>query len=254
MRIVHTGCAGLRLELDGGAVIAIDPAEDPGPLDAILLTWNEAERLQGALEAVLAERCPRVVARPEILDWIARKGALDAADLAGEHAGVLVEAETYEPVPYATPAEAMRKTRSAVTDPLRAAGRLITRARLPSAPPVVLRLTLPDGRHLVHLNCALHRDTPRAWLDDVAARWGGADWVLASWDYDEDEAFREQIGAFRAQRVLITDLVNQVRGKLGLPQVSRTLTADRLADKGVPVLMLAAQTSLRFDRALYRGT
>jgi hypothetical protein len=246
LRIVHTGCAGLRLELGSGAVLVIDPAEDPGPVDAIALTWNEAERLQGAVEAVGSGRQPTVAARPEIQDWLRRHGALLSHPLGHPLAGLHIEAESYTPVPYATPAEALRKARSGLVDPLRAARRLATRARLPAAPPLVLRATLPDGRALVHLNCALHRDTPAPWLDDLAQRWAGADWLLASWDYGEGRAFAERVEAFGAERLLITDLVGQVRQRLGLPVDTRSLVADALAERGHTVHMLAAGTSLRF--------
>jgi hypothetical protein len=246
LRIVHTGCAGLRLELGAGSVLAIDPAEDPGPVDAIALTWNEAERLQGALEAVRSGREPTVSARPEVQDWLRRHGALISHPLGHPLSGLRVEAETYAPVPYATPAEALRKARSGLVDPLRAARRLSTRARLPSAPPLVLRATLPDGRTLVHLNCALHRDTPAPWLEDLAQRWAGADWLLASWDFGEGRAFAERVPAFRPERLLITDLVGQVRQRLGLPVDTRSLIADALAERGMDVHVLAAGTSLRF--------
>ena len=246
LRIVHTGCAGLRLELGTGTVIAIDPARDPGPVSTILLTWNERERLQGALEAVRSGRTPRIAARPEILAWLGAEGAIEATDIDGSIADIQVQAETYRPVPYASPAEALRKLRSGVLDPVRAVRRLSSRARLPSCPPVVLRLQLPGGRTLVHLNCALHRDTPADWLEDLATRWGGADWLLCSWDYDEDLAFRQRVPAMNARCVVITDLVNEVRKTLGLPVVTRTPTADALIADEQWVLMLAARTSLRF--------
>ncbi len=246
LRIVHTGCAGLRLELGTGTVVAIDPATDPGPVDAVVITWNERERLQGALEAVRGGRRPRIAARPEILTWLAREGALEALDLATPLGGLALEAQAYQPVPYATPAEGLRKLRSGLLSPARAAQRLATRARLPRCPPVVLRLVLPDGRTLVHLNCALHRDTPDPWLADLAARWGGADWLLTSWDFDEDRAFEQRVPAMDARCVVITDLVNEVRDQLDLPRVIRTPVADRLVAAGQPVLILAARTSLRF--------
>lgn len=246
LRIVHTGCAGLRLELGGGTVLAIDPATDPGPVDAILVTWNERERLQGALEAVRSGRAPRVAGQPDVLAWLAREGSMEFHDLAAPLVGIGLQAQTYRPVPYATPAEAMRKVRSGVLDPLRAARRLATRARLPTAPPLVLRLTLPDSRVLVHMNCALHRDTPQAWLEDISTDWGGADWLVTSWDFGEGAAFEAHIQRLDPRRLLITDLVNEVRLGLGLPVDTRSLVADRLAARGLPVLVLAARTSLRF--------
>ncbi len=249
LRIAHTGCSGLRLELGSGATFAVDPATDPGPVDAIIVTWNERERLQGAVEAVRSGRRPRVVARPAILAWLARHGAVDAVEPDTAVAGVGIEAETYQPVPYATPTEALRKIRSGVLGPVRAGRRLATRARLPSAEPVVLRLTLPDSSRLLHLNCALHRGTPDAWLSRMARDWGGASWLLVSWDYEEDAAFEERIPAFDTRCLVLTDLVNEVRTAIGLPRVTRTLTADRLSDAGLPVQLLAARTSLRFGSA-----
>lgn len=245
LRLVHTGCAGLRLELPD-LTVAIDPASDPGPVDLILLTWNERERLRGTREAVRAGRRPRVAAQPAILDWLAAQGALEALDLAGAPAGLAIEARSYQPVPYATPAEGLRKLRSAVLDPVRALDRLAARTRLPSCPPVALRLTLPDGRSLVHLNCALHRWTPARWLEETAEAWADAEWVLASWDYDEGPPFEERIVAFSGRHLVLTDLVGEVRRDLGLPVETRSMLMDRLSDRGLAVRMLAAHTSLRF--------
>ncbi len=246
LRIVHTGCAGLRLEIGGSLVVAIDPAEDPGAVDLVLVTWNEAERLQGALEAVRSGHGPRIAAPAPVLDWLAAEGPFEAFELGEPLPELEVEALEYQPVPYATTAEALRKAHSAVSSPLLAARRLATRARLPRCAPVVLRIGLPGARRLVHLNCALHRDTPDAWLRDLTDRWGGADWLLASWDFGEGEAFRERVSSLPAQRLLVTDLVGEVRAHLGLPVEIRSLVADQLAAQGVPVLMLAARTSLRF--------
>jgi hypothetical protein len=243
VRLAHLGGPGLRVELEGGLALAIDPPHDPGEVAAILCCWNEAERLQGALEATRSGRRPRVVALPAITAWL---GEVEAMPAPVEVGGVRIEAEPYRPVPWATAPEALRKLGSSLRGPLRAARRLATRARLPSAPPVALRLTLPDGRVLVHLSCALHRGTPHDWVARVAATWGGADWLVAGWDYGEELAFRGCIRAFQPRTLVLADLVGDVRRGLGMPCDLLSPTADRLCTEGQPTLVLASGTALRF--------
>ena len=237
MRLVHLGCAGLRVELPEGRVLAIDPPRDPGPGIAIAVGWNEAERLQGAREAVVSGRRPMVYASAPVLAWL---GACDPFE------GWAIEAEPYEPIPYAAPAEALRKAGSAVRGPLRAARRLTRRARLPSAEPLALRLRLPDGRALVHLSCALHKGTPAAWLERVAAAWAGADWLVAGWDFGHGAAFRERIRAFAPRWLILADFTGDVRRGLGMPCEALGPCADALAAAGQPTLTLASGTALRF--------
>ncbi|MFH1466042.1 MAG: hypothetical protein ABIO70_16780, partial [Pseudomonadota bacterium] len=135
---------------------------------------------------------------------------------------------------------------SSLRGPLRAARRLATRARLPSAPPVALRLTFPDGRVLVHLSCALHQGTPDEWVARVAPAWAGADWLVACWDYGEEPAFRARIRAFGARTLVLADLVGDVRRGLGLPCDILSPAADALNAEGQHTLVLASQTTLRF--------
>ncbi len=247
LRLRHLGCAGLLLQLPGGRCIAVDPPSDPGPEASLVLSWNEAERLEGTAVALRSGRSPELLARPELLDWAAHRGAVNASRFPAELCGLRIEAQSYRPIPYATAYEAMLKSRSGLLDPLRAARRLVARARLPSSPPQVLRFTLPDGRRLLHLNCSLHRWTPQDWLEQLAADWGGAELVLASWDTDQADEFMARIGHFAPGRLIVADLVNDVRRELDLPVQSYTPTADRLQAQGLSTLVLASGTALRFE-------
>ncbi len=244
LRLLHRGCASLRIDFGGARAFVFDPCQRPLADEIVVLTWNEAERLQGLQAAWGAGEAPELVAGQDLLDGLAASGA--ATSPPTTRAQVAIDALPYRPVPYATPAEGARKLGSALRNPLRAAKRLNRRARLPGAQPRIFQLTLPGGARLLHLNCALHGRTEQAWLTRAAARFRGADWVIAAWDYGEEEAFAERIGLFEPRLLIITDLVGQVRGALGLPTGSLTPLADRLSRQGTAVQVLAPGTSMRF--------
>ena len=244
LRLVHEGHSSIRVERPG-RWFRFDPFEAPQPEHQSILTWNECERAEGLLRAVHAASTPRVMASPVLLDWLQSQGPVHPAW--DEVEGVKVEMLEYEPVPYATPIEFVRKTRAALRKPGLAAKRLYKRVGLPEAAPVVVQLTFPDGRRLLHLNCSLHQWTPADWLDDAVGRFQGADWILVGIDYEEEEAVFERIQLFQGKQVLVTDLVNDTRRELGLPVGILTPTVDRLKAAGVDAYPFVEGASFRVE-------
>ena len=212
-----------------------------------MLTWHETERVQGVVEAVKAGRSPTVMAHGHVLTWLERFGPVDGRALGSAIDGLKIEAVAYAPVPYATPTEGFRKMRSALGNPVRAARRLKQRAALPSSSPLVYEVTFPGGERLLHLNCALHLGTEAAWLDEHGRRFSNADWTVVGVDFDEADAMRERIGTFDPQVLLVTDLVGDVRRRLGLPTQLLTPTVDALIDDGFDAHVFVSEASFRFE-------
>ena len=250
MRLTHSGHSAVNAEW-AGRTFRFDPFDAPDPDDQIVLTWHECERAEGTLSAIRGGRNPRVIAVPALRMWLHEAGdCLDqtpggTVDKKDEQ--VLVEALEYQPIPYATPAEFMRKTKAALLNPLMAAKRLRGRVGLPEANPIVVQLTFPDGARLVHLNCSLHQDTPADWLDKAVERFGGADWVVVGVDYGEDEAVLQRIGRFDPKHLLVTDLVNDTRSAIGLPTNILTPTVDALCDQGLDAVPFVEGASYRYE-------
>ena len=246
LRISHEGASALKLEHVGG-ILRLDPLVLPNENARCVVTWNEAERLQGARQAVEQARRPTVLSQEPVGDWLRQFGAVDTVAFPAEIDGLQIEAVTYEPVPYATPAEGLRKIRSAMINPVRAVNRIRQRVQLPDTLPSILQITLPTGERLLHLNCALHRGTDADWLSEQAKRFGKADWTIVGVDFEESDAMCELIGHFEPQELLVTDLVNDVRTKLGLPTELVTPTVDKLCDAGFRAHVFATDASFRFE-------
>lgn len=251
LRLAHEGQLSLRLEREG-RFVRFDPMYAPGSDDIVLLTWNWPEHLDGTALAVQAGARPTVLGSREVLDWLGGKGEVEA--LTGpqdgfEHVvdGVRIEAFAYTPIPYATPGEAVRKVQAGMLRPGTAVRRLVKRARAPKAPPLVYRLTFPDGSTLVHLNHALHSGTPAAWLERAAERLGGADWLIAGVDFEEHEAFLERIERFRPKMLLVTTLAGEVRRSVGLPVKLLTPLVDAIEARGIDAYVFPSQSTFRFE-------
>lgn len=252
LRLELEGDASLRMERPG-RTFRFDPGRAPDDDAVLLLTWNETERLVGAREAVAAGRAPTVLADPALLSWLSEAGEVQGASPGPDDPvtvdGVEVRFYPYTPIPYAEGAELLYKVSSAVAGPGRALRRLLARQRQPSAAPVAVSLQLPDGGHFVHLNLALHRDTPDAWLDQALSRFAGSDWILAGVDYGHEDAFLEKIARFDARHILVADLVSDVRRALGLPTGVLTPLVDRLREQGLDAYVFATRASFRFEKA-----
>src|SRR5690606_27631271 len=143
-----------------------------------------------------------VLATAPVVAWARRRGCVDARVAPCAHDGIHFEVRGYQPIPWATPTEAVRKTFSGLRRPVRAAGRLRLHLGLPHVTPTAWALRLPDGRRFVHLGGALHRRTPEGWLGEVAAAWRGADLLLVAPDHDEAGPIADRLPVLAPKRVL----------------------------------------------------
>lgn len=246
LRLEHEGFASVRVERRG-RLVRFDPVEPPAADDIVVITRAWPEHLDATVQAIEAGVRPTVVAEPEVLSWLARRGDLDGHRAPVTLDGVSIETLAYTPIPYAEGAEALRKVRSALVRPGRAVRRLARRARLPKAEPVVVQLTLPDGGRLLHLNLSLHGGTPETWLSEAAARFGGADWIMAGIDHGHDDEMLQRIQRFGEGRVMFTDLLHDSRQAVGLPINLLTPACDRAITQGVDAHLFVGGAGMRFE-------
>ena len=246
LRLVHEGFASLCVQRRGRRVL-VDPMGAPEADDIVIITRTWPEHLDATAAAISAGVRPTVVAEPEVLSWLSRRGELEAHRAPLNVDGLSIETLAYTPIPYAAGSEAFRKVRSAMLRPDRAARRLARLARAPKAEPVIVHITLPDGGRLLHLNLSLHSGTPAAWLDDAAARFGGADWIIVGIDHEEDDAVLAKVSRFGEGRVLFTDLINDGRQKVGMPVNLLTPACDRAITQGIDAHLFVGGAGVRFE-------
>lgn len=249
LRMEHEGLLSLKLE-GPGPILRFDPRQPPDDDDLVVLTWDWPEHLHATAEAFRQGRRPIVIAPEPVLTWLVDQGAPRQLlrDPPATVAGLTVETWSYTPIPYADPPEAMRKIRSVLLRPDRALRRLKLKSGLPTSQPQVVQLTLPDGGRLVHLNLSLHGGTPTTWLDTMAARLHGADWLLLGSDFGEQAATAALLPRFGAARILLVDLLGEVRRSIGMPTELLTPLVDRLRGEGLDAYVFASQVSYRFER------
>ena len=230
LTIEHLGMSGLRLQL-GSEALCVDPPE-PGPEPAIL-TWTEAERLSGA-------RGRPLVAPPEVLAWLGVAGTALLPGRPARVAGAAVRALAYAPIPYAVPAEAVRKTRIALTRPRFVLRRLAHTLSVPSLAPLALRLEW-SGWVLVLCQQALHRFVDPAEAARLRQFGSGASVALASPDFEDERACGRLLASLGAQQAVLVDAIGPVRRRIGLP--TRPLAAS-LPTAGPGTLLLEARQTL----------
>ncbi len=213
LKIDHMGMSGLRLTLDD-AVLCVDPP-GRGPEPAIV-SWTEAERVSGVGDRALA-------ALPAVLKWLERPGV--ALSLVGPVAvgPWQVAALPYTPIPYAVPAEAVRKTLIGLRRPGFAVRRLAHTLRRPKAPPVALRLDC-GGVRVALCQQALHRFVGEADLDRLLRFFAGSTVAVASPDYEDEVACGRLLARLDAPQRVLVDSIGPVRRMLGLP--TRPLSAS----------------------------
>ena len=249
LRIQHEGFLSLRLERPG-RTLRFDPCEPIEDGDIVVLTWTFPEQVDVTRKAVSDGTRPTVVATRAVLDWLGKRGEVDGHDLSAGPVsidGLRLEAFPYTPIPYANRPEAVRKVGSALRNPGRAIGRLARHLDEARTTPLAIEVDLGDSGRLLHLNLALHSGTPAPWLADMQARARGLRWLLAGVDYDEEPAFLEALVGFQAEHVLVTDLVGEIRRKIGLPTRLLTPLVDQAQVRGLPAAVLATRSSFRYE-------
>jgi len=203
----HLGMSGLRLSWPD-AVVTLDPpyvVREP-----TVVTWTEAERVAGAAGA------SALAAAPEVLTWLDRDGAALRDGELTAFEGFELLPTAYTPIPYATNAEALRKTWSALRMPTLAARRLSFAVRRPPSPPLAVEIRR-GGVRVVVLGQVLHRFLQPTERDRLVERYAGADMVIAGTDYDDEEATGRLLADFGARTNVIADLTGSIRRKLRLP-------------------------------------
>lgn len=245
LRLTHPDRAELRLEWKGRPIV-IDPV-DVLPGDLVLLTSASPDRIRGTAAAVAKGDRPDVVADPAVLEWLKRQGPLGAASASdGVVAGVTFRSVPYTPVPETRPVSYFLKASIGALRPRATLGGIRERASLPEAQPRVWELTLPDVGRLLHLDLALHRQTPAAWLDAMKD-FHDADWVIVGSAWGENDGVSNHIRAFKPKQLLITELINGERRARGLPCEGVTILRDRLHEVGESAHVFATQASYRFE-------
>ena len=248
MRLSHEGLRSLKIERPGRQ-LRVDPVDPVAPDDILVLTGSWPEQLEAAAAQVRGGARPTVVASPEVLAYLAGLGPLQAFPGPVSVDGLALELRSYAPIPWLSPAEAPGKLMSAAVRPDRALGRLRARARLPRAAPLAFQLTLPDGGRLVFLGTALHGGTSPEWLAQVKASWGRPEWLVVGVDLGHEAAAARLIPQIGAEHVVLTDLVSEVRRKVGLKVGLLTPLCDTLIEAGVAAQVLVSGAGLRFERA-----
>jgi len=239
MEIEHLGMSGLALRWPD-ATLAVDP---PTPRrETTLLTWSEAERVAGARPG------PRFAAAPALLSWLGLTGVALADGQEVALAGFQLWSMAYQPIPYAVPAEALRKTASALRRPRRALRRLAHTLRRPGDLPRVVRVRRA-GWTVALLGQSLHRFTDEAALAPLLAACAGADVLIAGTDYEDERATGRLMGRFGARHVVLADLIGPVRRALDLP-VRPLSAALEAAPPGA--LTLEEGERLRLDAGDYQ--
>ncbi len=252
LRLFHEGYRSVRVERRGRR-IRIDPVESVESDDIVLLTGGAPEQVTACVEALSAGQSPTVLGDSELLRWLGEFGRIDAQGVEANLDGLALRSRDYTPVPWVTPAEAPFKLASALTRPDRAVGRLLHRARAPRCAPRAFQVQFADGARLVHLGTALHRGTPTAWFENTVAEWGGAEWLIVGMDPGEQEAILDRIPRLGARRVLLTDLLSDVRRELGMPVKPLTPAGDQLLARGLDVTVFVGGAGMRYEHTSLGG-
>lgn len=248
LRLEHEGMLSLRVRC-AGRTLRFDPRYPPTDDDLVVLTWAWPEHLHATAAAFAAGACPHVLAPQPVLDWLVSQGApadkLHSESLTVD--GIGLRLQSYTPIPWASSDEALRKARSAITRPDRALRRLALKRGLPASQPQIVLVDLPDGGRLAHLNLSLHQNTPQDWLATLLPQLRGVDWVLLGADYGEQAAIERLLPTLDVGRIMLVDLLSQVRVALGMPTELLTPLCDRLRDQGIDAYVFPSNVSLRFE-------
>ena len=241
LRLYHDGEAGIRVERRGRTLL-FDPILRPDADAIVLLTSPLAERLAATREAAAAGVRPTVIAPDGVIDWLNEAGRVEGGSAPRTIDGLKIDSLSFTPRRDPPRLSALLRT-----GPATAIRTITGRMRLPSAEPQILCVTFEDGTRLLHLDLSLHRATSPDWIARAAGMFGAPEWLLIGVPHGEGDALVQWLPRFQPRRVLLTDLVNTQRRRLGQPIELITPLRDRLITAGLETHVFAPQASYRFE-------
>lgn len=247
LRLEHLGFSHIRMDWVSGTV-HFNPRAQIDPSDICVILGGWPEQISGVLEQLQSRSFCHVVAPEVLIDWLLEQGwPQDKLHTSWKRDGFSIDLETYQPIPWLTLKEAVRKGISTIRNPVAPLLRLRSHLGSPMVPPHMAWITFPSGKRLAHLNCGFHQRQETRWLDSVIQRASEATWVLVGADYEEYEACFHALSRIQSEHVLLTDLVGDYRRQAGLPSALLTPLADRVTATGRLVQLFPTQVTHRFD-------
>ena len=247
LRLVHHGFSHVDLAWEGGE-IHFSPLTSVASDSIVVLLSAWPEALKGVQAMVANQQWCTVVADKSLLNWLADKGwPRDKLHPKLDQSGLVIELESYKPIPALTPKEAFYKGWETVKRPWRTVNRVREHNRTPSSDPQIAWIQFPSGKSLAHLHCAFHqRQDSRLeglWTDRASE----ATWVIVGADHEEHNHCAAAFEKLKSEHVLLTDLIGDYRRAAGLPCSLLTPLADTVIGKGRLVQLFATQVTHRFD-------
>ena len=239
LRLIHGGGGHIKIERKGRWV-QIDPVERPETDAIVVLTSAVAERVQATWASAKAGVKPTVLAADALLNWVQEAGPVQALGTPALVDGLRITTLPYQAL-RTPPWELLRM------GPAKAMRQLAGQIRLPESPPQIVEILFEDGSRLLHLDLSIHRETPSEWLDQVVSQFAEPEWLLVGQPMGEADALVQVLPRFKPRRVLVAELLNTERRRLGLPVELVTITRDRLLNAGLEAHVFAPQASYRFE-------
>ena len=131
--------------------------------------------------------------------------------------------------------------------PDRAALRLLRRRGYPKAAPSVFQLPLRGGARVAYLGLSLHDGSPTDWVERVVTDWAKPEWLVVGVDHGHGDSVLGHIGRFGARHILFTDLIAELRQKLGMPTELLTPVRDRAVALGLDADVFVSGAGLRYE-------
>ena len=245
IRMEHFGYSHIALEWRG-QTIHFNPVDIVEGNSIIVILGSWAEQLQGVQKMIQKNIPCTVVASQEILTWLSGFGTVNGS-VGLDQDGLQINLETFEPISSLTPLEAVRKVRASLRHPLRVGNRLKNKQLLPSYAPQIAWIDFPSGVRFGHLNLCLHRNISTDFLEMIKKKAEKATWILVGCDYEEEVSFLKLIEGFTHSKILLSNLVNDYRHRVGLPTRLLTPIADQLISKELDIQVFTSKVGYRFD-------
>ena len=252
LHMQHKGFSHIHMQWQGPNIhfhpIQADDIQDG---DIVILLWNWIEQLQGTVEAIQRGIRCTVVAPEAIVQWLPTN-TVTTFQTAYQADGLNIDLEAYQPIPAWTYTEGLRKLKAGIQRPFSSYQRLVQRRSMPQCDPHIAWITFPSGAQFAHLHLSIHSHSDANWLRTIYEKTAHVSWMVVGCDYEEEDAFVDNIIKFTTEHILLSDLIGDYRRKVGMPCQLLTPLADKIIDQDRHVQIFATQVGYRFDTIALR--